>query len=161
MRQRRARKGQAAIAVAAQEVRLDRAAGAIDRPIGWSPGTAAAGGDLVRLRRNLTVVCPKPAIHAFAASYRSRPRLRSQPPRSKLTPHPSPRLEKLLYLAGNDVYERFDPTRKTVGPIAVQNACSINSEIKGELLPGLGGRQRHDPTQSLIGEVFSVGLNLY
>ena len=44
LRQRRARKGQAAIAVAAQEARLDRAAGAIDRPIGWPPSTAAAGG---------------------------------------------------------------------------------------------------------------------
>jgi hypothetical protein len=56
------------------------------------------------------------------------------------------RLEKPLYLAGDDEYERFDLTGKAVGLIAVHNAYSLNSEIKTELLPGVGGRHRRYAT---------------
>ena len=58
----------------------------------------------------------------------------------------SPRLEKLLYLAGDNEYERFDLTGKAVGLIAVQNAYSLNSEFKTELLPGGCGRHRRYAT---------------
>jgi hypothetical protein len=58
----------------------------------------------------------------------------------------SPRLEKLLYLAGDNEYERFDLTGKAVGLIAVQNAYSLNSEFKTELLPGDCGRHRRYAT---------------
>ena len=56
------------------------------------------------------------------------------------------RLEKPLYLAGDDEYERFDLTGKAVGLIAVHNAYSLNSEIKTELMPGVGGRHRRYAT---------------
>src|SRR5713101_5301065 len=52
----------------------------------------------------------------------------------------SPRLERLLHLAGDNSYERFDLTGKPVGPVAVQNARSLNREIERALLRGLGGR---------------------
>jgi hypothetical protein len=58
----------------------------------------------------------------------------------------SPRLEKLLYLAGDNEYERFDLTGKAIGLIAVQNAYSLNSEFKTELLPGGCGRHRRYAT---------------